>query len=305
MSAIAELIIKILMMLSLGFFLKKKSVITAELQQGLSNLLLKAILPISILASANADSIQGADRNLIYVAVIAGCYYLGSIIISLLISKTLKLEKPGKKVFVTMAVFANTAFVGFPLIAQLYGDEGSLYAVIYNLFYQLFFFTYGVSLLSSGRRIEFKALYTNVVTIASLASIALFLSPFRLPSVLADTFSMVGSMTVPLSMILIGSSLADIRFSSVFSDKYSYLVSALRLIIFPAAVALALKGVNLPHIVKATCVMMTALPSGSLNAIYAERYNCERDYAVKTVVQTMLLMVVTIPIVILVIDFAL
>lgn len=297
-----NLFIKIFLMIALGYLLKKKQVITSELQRGLTNLLLKAILPINILASANTEFTKGALNNMLYMAAVGAGYYISGLILMTFLSKMLPLEGRAKHIFVTMSVFANTAFVGFPLIMELYGAEGMIYAVIYNLFYQAFFFTYGISLLSGGKGFQLKSFYSNMVTVVSVISIGIFLSPFRFPAAIASTFASVGSMTVPVSMIIIGCSLADIKLVEILKDGYAYLVSALRLLIFPVGMFFLLRWLKAPVNITAAATIMTALPSGSLNAIYAEQYGCEPEYATRTVVQTMALMIATLPVIILLIN---
>lgn len=296
LQSMADLFVKIIIMLALGFVLRKRNIITNDLQKGLNDLLLKAFLPVSILASANAVLTAQAHQNLLLTAAIGFGYYVFAIVLSVLISKTLPISEKRKSVFVTMAVFANTSFVGFPIIKELFGDEGFLYAVIYNLLYQLFFFTYGISKLNGEKKsFRLKNLYTNVVTIVSVVSIGIFLSPLRLPGTVVSTLSTISGATVPVSMLIIGASLATIKLPSILKDGYSYIVSALRLIAFPLLMMLVLRLFNMSPVVVSTCVVMTALPCGSLNVIYSQRNDCEPEYAVRTVIQTMLLMIVTIP----------
>ena len=85
-------------------------------------------------------------------------------------------------------------------------------------------------------------------------------------------------------------------------DKYSYLVSLIRMLILPAIMFLILLVLKLPFGIAGTCAVLTALPCGSLNVIYAEQYNCEPEFASRTVVQTMVFMVVTLPIMILLVN---
>ena len=295
---ILNLFIKIFLMIALGYLLKKIRIITPELQKGFTNLLLKAVLPINILASANTEFTKGASEKMLYMTAIGAGYYVGALILITVLSRTLPLKGKAKPVFVTMTVFANTAFVGFPLTMELYGQEGMIYAVIYNLFYQAFFFTYGVNLLSGSNRFEWKSIYTNIVTIASVISISIFLSPLRFPEPVVSALSSVGAMTVPVSMILIGCSLADIKLIEILKDGYSYLVSALRLLLLPLGMLFLLKLLKAPPEISAAATVMTALPSGSLNALYAGQYGCEPEFATRTVVQTMVFMIATLPVVI-------
>lgn len=293
-NTIFNLFIKIFLMVAFGYFLKKKNVINQEFQKGLNNLLLKAILPVHILASVNTEVTSGVSGRIFVTGMIALGYYICALFFTIRFSKVLKLSKKGKSVFVTMSVFANTAFVGFPLVAEVAGTEGMVYAVIYNLFYQLLFFSVGIYLLSSGEEFAVKDLLKNPVMIASLVFLVLFLTPFRFPEVVQSAMSSVGAMTVPISMMIIGASLADIPLASVMLDRNAYLVSLLRLILFPLLLWVILKLFSVDREVRTVCVLMTALPSGSLNAIFAEQYDCEPQYATRAVVQTMIFMLVTL-----------
>ena len=86
---------------------------------------------------------------------------------------------------------------------------------------------------------------------------------------------------------------------ALFSDALSYFVSGLRLLAFPAVLALLLKAAGTEASLARVMVLMTALPCGSLNVILAERYGCEKQFAAATVVLSMVLMVVTVPVVLL------
>jgi len=299
---IVNLLIKIAVLMAFGFLLKKIGIITNDVQKGLNSLLVKAVLPISIFMSSQNEYSSDAAFSMVIVGIIAAGYYIVALIISILISKKCKLNEKGRNVFITMSVFANVGFIGFPIAFELYGAKGTLYAVIYNICYQLIFFTYGISILSGKRQMKLKMLYTNPVTIASVASVIFFLTQIKIEAGVASALSSLGQMTVPISMMLIGCSLADADMKDILKDKYSYLVSALRMLIFPGIMLIILKLLGLPEEISGTCAILTALPAGSLNVIYAEQYDCEPKFASRTVVQTMVFMIVTLPILIMVID---
>lgn len=298
-TTLRDLLIKIFLMIAFGFFLRKKNVITDSMKKDLSNLLLTAVLPINVLSSCNNTFSSAMGKNLVISLLITSIYYILTLIFSLAISKKLHLSDAGKRIFVTMSVFANVGFIGFPIISQLYGEEGTLYAVIYNLGYQIFLFTYGISLLSKSKKVDLKGLYKDPVTLLSIAALIIFISPFRFPIIIQETFDAVGNMTVPISMMIIGCDLSNARFSEIFKDKYSYIVSFLRLLIYPIIMACILVNFHLGHVITAVMVIMTALPCGSLNVILSEKYNCEPEFAARTVIQSMVLMILTIPIIVL------
>lgn len=297
MDAILYVVVKIAVMVSLGFLLRKLNVITEVLQKGLTNLLLTAILPFSIIASSGYERTGALTRGLLIVGAAAVLYYAVAIILMKLLSDRLPFGEKKKRIFITMTVFQNTGFVGFPLMQALFGSQGLLLAVVFNMAYNLFMFSYGIQLLS-GEKADVKKFILNPVSIASVIAIIIFVSPFRFPAFVAAPIADIGSMTIPISMMIIGASLALIPLRSLLSDWGAYLVSSIRLVALPGLVLLAMLFLPIDPITKSVIVLMSALPCGSMNVMFSEKYDCEPEFAAKTVVQSMLLMIITLPIMI-------
>ncbi len=284
--------------MTLGFILRKTGIIDARMQKGLSDMLLMAILPFSILASSNYEKTPEVTEGMQIVLVAALVYYLFSLIAMRLLSKKLPFEEKEKRVFVTMTVFANTGFVGFPLMSALYGNAGLLMAVVFNLAYNLFMYTYGIHLLS-GKTGSIRRILTNPVNIASILAILIFVSPFRFPSYVSGPIDLIAAMTVPLSMIIIGSNLAAMPFTKVLTDPKSYLISFVRLILLPglvlAGMYIAFRSASMTLETAAVAVLMCALPCGSMNVILSEKYDCAPEFAARATVQSMLLCMGSLP----------
>lgn len=301
---LGNLAIKTCLMIALGYLLRKTEVISDELCSGLSKLLMNVILPACILSSASSTPSKELGHSLIQAAIIVAVYYIISLCTSWLISRKLSLSNEGKHIFVTLSVFANIGFIGFPLMKELFGDIGTLYAVIYNLVNQIFLFTIGIGLLSNNKNNLIKSLTTDPSTIASILALIIFLSPMYIPNVIQETFCAVGDMVVPISMMIIGCDLANMKFFEVIKDPYCYLTSFVRLIAYPLAMLVILRQLNVDSVLTMSMVVMTALPCGSLNAIMAKQYNCEPEYAARSVIQSMILMVGTIPAIIYILGLA-
>ena len=284
--------------MTLGFILRKTGIIDARMQKGLSDMLLLAILPFSILASSNYEKTPEVTEGMQIVLVAALAYYILSLILMRLTSKKLPFEDKEQRVFVTMTVFANTGFVGFPLMSALYGNAGLLMAVVFNLAYNLFMYTYGIHLLS-GKTGSIRSILTNPVNIASVLAILIFVSPFRFPSYVSGPIDLIAAMTVPLSMIIIGSNLAAMPFFKVVTDPKSYLISFMRLILLPglvlAGMYIAFRSASMAPETAAVAVLMCALPCGSMNVILSEKYDCAPEFAARATVQSMLLCMGSLP----------
>ena len=119
-----------------------------------------------------------------------------------------------------------------------------------------------------------------------------------MPVFVHETISLVGDMTVPLAMMIMGSMLAGISPGKVFADPKQYAVSFVRLLLLPALVMLAVWGVShlmpLSHEVKCVTVLMCALPCGSMNVMYSEKYNTAPEFCARTVALSMVFMMATL-----------
>ena len=287
-------------MLLLGFALTKKRVVDDRGRRVLNELLLKAVLPFTILTSSQYQFSVDMMKSIGAVALGSGLYYFISLFVLRLVLWKTRVADSERRVFITTSVFANTGFVGMPIMYSLFGNPGLLLAAIYNLIYNVFFYTYGVHLLS-GKKPSFKE-YINPVSLSSILAIVLFIAPWRAPSVVVNAMNLVGDMTFPLSMIIMGSTLATIDWLKLFADFKSYVVCFLRLVLFPILMTVALIG--LKHFIDIfpatviTLIIMTALPSGTMSVIYSERYDCAPKFCARTVTLTLIFMVISLPLMI-------
>lgn len=295
-----KIFVKMALCIAIGFSLRKSRVIDERSHNNLSDILLKAVLPFTIIASSQYTYSEDLARSIAAVAVGAGVYYMVCLFAVWFAVRKTKMDDQIKRVFITASIFGNTNFVGIAIMSSLMGKSGLLLAAVYNLVYNIFFYTLGAHILSKGKN-SFYDIVVNPVSLTSILSIVLFFVP-RLPVFITDTISVVGDMTLPLSMIILGSMLTTVDWKKLIIDGKSYIVALLRLVIFPVLMMLALvlvgKVVRISHQTIFSLVIMTALPAGTMNAIFAEKYNCAPKFCARTVTLTLFLMVITLPLLI-------
>ena len=115
-----------------------------------------------------------------------------------------------------MVVFSNIGFMGFPLLTAMYGSEAVLYAAIFTLPYNLLIYTYGISMLETDtreekgetKRIPWKKIF-NIGVIACIIAVILYFVRPTVPVFLEDAIDRLGSLTAPLSMLVIGDAMAN------------------------------------------------------------------------------------------------
>ncbi len=295
---LSSIMFKIVFVVAVGFVLKRTGVITDELQKGLSSLLVNGIVPFNILEASVCEYSAELAARVGYSAVIAGAYYVLTIVLCHIMVKFFKLDINSKRIIITMVTFANVGFIGFSLTGELFGEEGTLYCVIYNLFYNVIMYVYGINLISGERGFNIKDVIKKPVTVACILALIIFFSPITIPDMVLSPISSIGSMVFPVSMIIIGCEINEMDLSMLVKSKYAYIVSALRLLILPLIMAAVLHFLGFRGILPRTMVVLTALPCGSMNIIFAEAYDCAPKLAAVTVVQSMLLLIPTLPVII-------
>lgn len=289
---------KVFVCFVLGFVLNKDRVLDLRGEKVLTEILLRAVLPFMIISSSQTNFSFEELRGMGAMFAFGTVYYALAIVLSRLAYRQTKTSDDDQRVMTTCTVFANTGFVGFPLMRALYGDRGLLLAAVFNLVYNAFFYTYGGHLISKKPQFKLSELFRSTVSTASIVAIVLFIVPWRMPGFINATISMVGDMSVPMSMMIMGSQLASVDLRRKFFDWKPYVVSFVRLILIPAVALIAVWALGHAFSIKPdtmkVMVLMCALPCGSLNVLYAEKYDTSPDLCTRIVTTSTVLMLVTL-----------
>lgn len=286
---------KIVLMIVIGFLFAKAGVLSEDMKKHLSTLLMKIVLPFNILSSAGQLYDARSAKGMMMVIAICGFYYLFSLVVLTILRK----QWPDKVdvLLIDLLVFANVGFIGFPLLGEMFGEVGTLYTVAYNIGYQLFFFSYGMCLLEGKEKLNLRNLLGNQIIYISVLAIILYFLPFRFPDFIQSVVSSIGGMMVPLSMMIIGCEIAQMKWKEILTDRRAYFISVLRLWVMPMIMLVILKALHIDSVVAKSAVILTALPCGSLTVIAAQQNGIDSKPATRAVAQTTLLMVLTLPVV--------
>jgi malate permease and related proteins len=281
----------------IGVIAKKRKIINESVEKSISTILIRIGMPAMVLSSSSIAFSSEILPNMLSIFVITAVSYILIIGFGILNSKLFKFEKNTSSVFISLIVFANVGFMGYPVARALYGEIGVFYTSIVNLVFSTMVWTYGILLYNSKGKINFKSL-TNIGTISSLLAIALFLFQIAIPSPILSALELTGKMTTPLSMLLIGALIANVNIKDLFSDWKTYWTCFIKLLIIPIITALILKLLNYNEIVISICTIMAAMPAAATNAIFAKEFDVNPTFASIGVFITTLLCIFTLPLII-------
>jgi len=292
---INQVLILFLMMM-VGTFVRKKEMISNEVVKGLAELLLNVTSPALVIASFDFSFSQQLLYEIGQVLLYALCIHGALVGISKLVY--MKYPKATRSVLQFMTIFSNCGYMGFPLLNSIYGKIGVLYGSVYVVAFNLFLWSVGVILFTGEKDGKtMKKAVVNPGIISVLIGIIIFVFSIKLPLPLSQTLESIGSMTTPLSMIIVGAKLAEMEFRSLFSNVTVYYSAFIRLIAIPIAVLCVFRAFGVKDLLLGVIVACTAMPAAAATTIFAEKYNGNATFASQCVLVTTLLSVITIPLV--------
>lgn len=296
MNLVITLTFKILILVIIGYIAKVIGIIDDVGKDTLSSLLVNLFLPVSMIASSQQKFDITHLRGVASVALIALIYYIITFLIGRIIARICGMDTNKSAMFILLIAFANTGFVGMSVLTELIGETGTLYGAIYNSVFDILYFSYGISIISSEGRFDRGKIIKNPMIWIAIITTILYVIPYRMPAVMTDSFNLVGNCMMPVSMIIIGAEIANMNIRQVLTDKASYGVSLIRMLIIPSITLGIMKLFNVNYEVMVTATILAAMPSGSLNVIMGQKYNNNAQFAVKVVMQNTIIMIVTLPI---------
>lgn len=311
MVMLQQMIVMFLLMIT-GYVCFKKKIITHESSKKLSALVVNVANPCLVLGSALGDNqIQGKELLETFLLVLVMYTFL--LIVAQFLPKLLRVGERSRGTYGAMTVFTNLGFMGFPVVSAMYGSGALLYAAVFMIPFNVLIYTYGVGALSvsekegrgegiehstrsSGKAMETVKKIFNIGVVACIVALLLYFIKPPVPSFLTSTITHLGNLTAPLSMMVIGASLAELSLRDLFLDYRLLLFSLIKLLIIPACWMLFVNHFVEQEILRGVCFVMMATPAASMTAMLAQQYDGDYETASKGVALTTLLSVITMPI---------
>ncbi len=288
-------------LMAVGYIAAKAGVMSPESNRHLSNMVLYIANPATILYSVLSGQAMLGIPELLQLTGIALVFYLVLMGLALLVPKLLRVPPDEAGIYRFMTVFSNIGFMGFPVVRAIYGQGAVFYAAIFNLFFQLCLFTFGVRQFTQSRRFRFRDLLQPVVIAALIAYfIYLFSAQEWIASTLPGQFAtqllgMINGITSPLCMIITGVGLAQVPLRKVFTNGRLYLLSIGKQVLLPLAAYFLLSPFVRNELILGICVIMAAMPVGAMTSVFCARYNGPSDTAASGIFLSTLLSIPAVP----------
>lgn len=291
-----------------GYILVKSKSLKAEQSGVLSKLLMSIGMPFLIISGTlgidfNKETIIGLLTAMVLCVVFTFIFFY----LSLLFTKNYGEEERERKrrgVMRFAQIFSNNGFLGLPLALAI-GVNSTVFAylVVINIINNVLIYTLGIYLISADKKtISVKNILLNPVLIGFIIGVVINLTKVNKAVPEIATFSdHFKNLVTPISMLILGMKMGEIKFSALFSSKKLYWVSAVKLIIFPVLtvaftylIALVVK-MDTANMIMAMFIAF-AMPTAGLATAFSDRFDGDTENAVIFTLGTTILSVLTIPV---------
>lgn len=293
--------IQLFLVMALGYFLFKVKILDEEMNKRLTTLILSVTTPAMIIGSVLNTTVTQSLNDVLFVFLIGFMTYIVLPIIGFIIVKIMRVPKNQQGLYIFMTVFSNIGFMGFPVMKAIFGNSAVFYTAIFNMIFNLFVFTIGNQMMSYGTGRKTQMNVKNILSpgvVASLVALFLYFTKIQFPDVIASTVNMVGDITTPIAMIIIGSTLATIPVKEVFTEFRIYPYTLIKQVIVPVIVYPLLKMFISDPLILGVTLIMISMPVGNSAVLFATEYGGDVSVAAKNIFMTTLLSVLTIPLIV-------
>ncbi|WP_232819324.1 AEC family transporter [Saccharospirillum mangrovi] len=252
----------------LGWTLAKRTTLLSA--PGLSQLVTQLGLPaliLSALLGMKTPLTQVSDTLVAIVLVLLVSAFLGAV--------ALKLCGLAVRGYLSMLVNPNTGNLGIPLVFALLGQDALVHAVVISTVVQISHFTLGVWLLSG--RFTLKSVLTNASILALIAGVAWHATGLETPIAVTRTLDLLAGMTIPVMLLLLGRSLAEIDLREWRRLGRIVGLSAGRVALGVSAAMLVLSLWPLSPLVAQTLLIQASMPVAVISYILASHYDGPKD----------------------------
>lgn len=291
-----------------GFVVGKTGLVSERGQADLTKLVIYVTLPATIINSMVRPLNSEDVYKLLQIIGITFISYVFIIGISYLITSKYKLPKNQRDILFVGASFSNISFMGFPVLASLYGADIIFFASItQSIFFQVYAWLICLPILESTSKKEktgfsIKSIFLKPGIVAVMIGLIIFISQVHPPSFVLKTLATASGATSPLAMITVGLMLSRSDLKKAISNKYLYYTSAIKLILIPCSVIFVFSSLGIRDIVLNIPAIELGMPTAALLAMLSGYAENDTSLASQQVFISSLFSIITIPVIVTILE---
>lgn len=293
-----EVMVMLFTMVILGYTACKLGYMGDKFDKKLSSIVVDITCPLLVLSSVMGDEMP--DRSLILPLVGVGFLtYIILLVFGFWVPRFISKNHDDQGMIGFSLMFANVGFIGYPIVASIFGPKAVFYAALLNVPNTFFIFTAGVMLVKG----EYSIRQFNPKVLLSPALIGAFIAALLVafgvhtPEMIARPITMVGNITVPAALMIIGSSMARLLLREIIGSGKVYATSFLRLVIVPLSVYFLFRLCGVNTLINNINTVVIAMPVASFGTMFCMKYGRNPSLMTEATFITTLFSIITIPLI--------
>ena len=282
--------------LAAGFVAGKAGLLSKASKAGMTNLVLYVTLPCTIIMSFRIEYDSSLIRGFALTLLVAGVSQAIGQAASVIFFRKQPFEH--RSVLRYGFIVCNSAFFGIAVISSVLHRIALPFAAIYLIPQRIAMWLLGVPVFSNDNQNRLKVVAQALVhpsMIAVYIGLFLFLQQIQFPAAIAAPIGAIGACTMPVSMILVGSILSDIK-PSLLLDRYIYFYCMIRVVLIPGIIFLFCLVIGLNGAPFHVCVLMAAMPAASTTSLLALQYGADERLGSALLIISTIIFFVMLPV---------
>ena len=290
-----------------GYIAGKLGYMGGTFDKKLSKVVIDITCPALILSSAMTGELP--DRR--YILPLLGISVLTYVLltgVALLLPRFLTKKKDDEGVIGFAMMFGNVGFMGYPIVASIFGHEAVFYAAVLNVVNTFTVFTVGTMLIvgknlestveekeMSQKKMLRKVLYSTPMLSAYLTMLIVALEIKDIPEFISQPLTMIGNITVPAALLIIGSSMSQLPLRALLGNSTIYTTTLMRLAILPVGIHYLMTLLGFSSFVVGINTVVIAMPVATYGTILCLRHGKDTTLITEVTFITTLLAMISIP----------
>lgn len=299
---VLQQMLTLLLMMFIGYVMERRHLLGDNANGILSKVVLNVTLPAQIITSFSMDGGVLDNAILFRTFLFSSAVYAVYFAVAWVMVRLLNLSPKQRGTYQYMLIFGNVGFMGFPVITAIFGADKLVFAVIFNIVFNLLVFSVGLQMIAGAGQAGFDwRKLLNLPLLSSVLALALFFLHIPLPQVVNSALLTLGNATTPLAMLILGCTIAAMPLKELFEEWRVYLFVGVKLLVLPLLVFVLLKPL-LPSddVLGQILVVLSAMPVATNATMLSVEYGGDTKLVSQGIFFTTVLSVLTIPLLVMV-----
>lgn len=302
----------VLLVMSIGFALRKYGQVPADAKKFVSNLITRITLPC-LLATTFLRFDKSELGNLLHVSLLPFCSIIATFIIAWGTARIFRVNKAHLGLFCACSATSNTMYIGLPFSLAVFGEQSLPSVLIYYFANTIFFWTVGNYVVSGDPSSEKRPAPTigdylrrffAPPMLGLFCGLAILVLQAPVPEFIIRAARTLGTLTSPLGMLFIGFTLAEVNLKTMPISRDVVLAVICRLLVSPMLMICLLPLFTVSALTANVFIIQSALPALMMAPVLAAYYKTDAQFASLDVALTTVISAVSMPTLLLVFGYA-